>query len=570
MTPTPSHLAALNRPRRIVVQYDAHGQLGAPFAEWLDFRFHYVDIPGSQIDSIIWDIGAGSWATYPSEVLPRFEHPGLKLWWDQGIEWVGELVRATHERGLECFWNHRVSEVDINPLPGLDRETELMMDHVNPVKAAHPDWVIKTWWWQGLWDYAVPEVREYNLAILRELAGQYDLDGFQLDFARHIPCLPVGRQWELREGVTEFLRMVRGMLQETAQRRGKPYLLAARIPNTLEGCRADGFDVWAWTQEGLVDILTLGSRSMQVDIEGFREAVAGPPSASTTLGVHPQLVPCFDDHHATDGYRYQPIEFLRGVFANWWQQGADSVATFNWGNAPAEVAARTLTRWERATYNEAPDSHGQAYLEVGDPVTMAGKDKVFAVERRGGYPWAEGYFNRNDEAPLPVALRHDGTAAVIAIRITDDLRGGNGNGVLTPTPLPRRCAPPERGTADGRRLEAGAPPATARLRAVLFGAREGDEIAAALNGVPLERAVQDFGWKDPQVFSPNPQPASGGSGRYEINPDQKLLRLEFGVPAGAWRQGRNEVSLNVASRIAYCCEEIMLEKLEVHLRYGEG
>jgi hypothetical protein len=278
---------ARHRRRRIVVQYDAHGQLGAPFAEWLAFRFHCIDTPGSMIDSIIWDIGWGSWAAYPSEVLPRFEHAGMKLWRQQGIDWVGELVRATRERGLECFWNHRVSEVDINPLD-LERDTELMMDHLNPVKAARPDWVIKTWWWQGLWNYAVPEVREYNLAILRELAHQYDLDGFQLDFARHIPCLPVGRQWELREGVTEFVRMVRGMLDEAAAQRGKPYLLATRIPNTLESCRADGFDVWTWAQEDLVDILTLGSRSMSVDVAGFREAVGGaPPPPPPAAGAEP-------------------------------------------------------------------------------------------------------------------------------------------------------------------------------------------------------------------------------------------------------------------------------------------
>jgi hypothetical protein len=524
-TPSADHLTALNRPRRITVQYDAHGQLGAPFEEWLAFRFSYVDQPDSQIDSLIWDIGWGSWASYPSEVLPRFEHTGMKRWWDQGIDWVGELVKATRERGLECFWNHRVSEVDIDPLPDLARDTELMMDHLNPVKAAHPDWVIKTWWWQGTWNYAVPEVREYNLAILRELATQYDLDGFQLDFARHIPCLPVGRQWELREGVTEFLRMVRGMLQEVAQQRGKPYLLAARIPNTLASCREDGFDVWAWAQEGLVDILTLGTRSMHVDVQGFREAV----------GTDIKLQPCFDDHHATDGYRFQPIEFLRGVFANWWQQGADSVATFNWGNAPAEVAEETLQRWGRGSFNEAPSSHGEAYLEAGDPQAMAGRDKVFAVERRGGYPWAEGAFNRNDDATLPLALREDGTAVCLPVRVSDD---------LTETA------------------------AQVRLCAVLFGAREGDQLAASLNGIALAAPSYDFAWQDPQVFSPQPQPPSGGTGHYEVNPQQRLLRLEFSVPLAACRVGPNQVALNMTGRMPYCCQPIVLEKLEVHLIYG--
>lgn len=311
------------RPRRISVQYDAHGQLGAPFEEWLAFRFEYIDQPGSQIDSIIWDIGWGSWASHRGEFLPRFEHPGLRVWWDEGIDWVAELVRATHARSLECLWNHRVSEVDINPLDDLERDTELMMDHMNPVKEQHPDWVIRTWWWQGLWNYAVPEVREYNLSILRELALNYDVDGFQIDYARHIPVLPIGRQWEMRDGVTEFMRMMRGMLRQVGEERGRTYTLGARIPNTLPSCREDGLDVAAWAQEGLVDFLTLGSRSMSVDVEGFR----------ATVGPGVRLQPCFDDHHATDGYRYQSIEFLRGVFANWWSQGADGVATFNWSNA---------------------------------------------------------------------------------------------------------------------------------------------------------------------------------------------------------------------------------------------
>lgn len=518
-----THLEALNRRPHITVQYDAHGQLGVPFDEWLDFRFSFIDQPGSQIGEIIWDIGWGSWAGYPSEVLPRFEHPGLKLWWEQGIDWVGELVKATRGRGLPCLWNHRVSEVDINPLPDVGRDTELMLDHLNPVKAAHPDWVIKTWWWQGLWNYGHPDVREYQLSILRELAQKYDLDGFQIDFARHIPVLPIGRQWELREGVTEFLRMVRAMLDEVGAQRGRRFALGARVPNTLAGCRADGLDVWAWAR--LVDFLTLGTRSMNVEIEEFREV----------MGPKVRLRPCFDDHHATDGYRFQPIEFLRGVCANWLSQGADGITTFNWPNAPGELSEEMVVgRWGRGFFGEAHlGSHEQAYRECGSLDTMKGRDKVFAVERRGGYPWAEGYFNQNDDAPLPLALRHDGTAAELQVRLCD---------------------------VEG---------AEVTLRVVLFGAREGEAFAASLNGQPLDLAASDHGWKDPQIFSPQAQPASGGSGQYEINPDQKLTRLDFAVPAGVCQESMNRVAVAVRERLPYCVTEIVIEKLEVHIRFGE-
>lgn len=524
------HHEAVNRPRRIVVQYDAHGQLGAPLDEWLAFRFHYLDQPKSQVDSVIWDIGAGSWATYPSEVLEPFEHPGLRLWRARGIDWVAALVAATRSRGLEVMWNHRVSEVDISPTQELDPGQALMMNAANPVKAAHPEWIIRTWWWQGLWNYAVPQVREYQLSILRELARRHDLDGFQLDFARHVPCLPVGRQWELREHVTEFVRMVRHMLQQEAARRDRPYLLAARIPAKPARCRQDGLDIASWADQGLVDILTLGTRSMDVDIEGFAALVAGR---------NIKLQPCFDDHHATDGYRFQPIEFLRGVFANWWQQGCDSVVTFNWSNAPPDVCEETIGgRWGRGNFNDfAPAAHGHAYCEVGSPRTLSGKDKVFAVERRGGYPWAEGAFNRNDDAPLPIALRDDGEPTRLALRLSDPVR------------------------AEADRVRG------LFLRAVLFGAREGDEIAASLNGVPLTPVTCDHTWKDPQIFSPRPQPPSGGSGQYAVNPEQRLLRMDYEAPPGACRVGANQVALGLISRVPYVAQDIVLEKLELHLSY---
>lgn len=160
------------------------------------------------------------------------------------------------------------------------------------------------------------------------------------------------------------MRMVRLMLLEVAKQRGRPLLLAAKVPQTLEGCHADGFDVKAWADQKLVDILTLGSRSMDVDVEGIRAVV----------GTEVQLQPCFDDYHTTDGYRHGSIEFLRGVFSNHFQRGADSVVTFNWPLGTSE-ACRILGSIV------GPPSHQTAYQEVGEPETMAGKDKFFAIER---------------------------------------------------------------------------------------------------------------------------------------------------------------------------------------------
>jgi hypothetical protein len=515
------HHDNVNRCRRIVVQYDANSDLGVDFDEWIAYRFHYIDEPGSQIDSVWWDIGGGRWAVYPSDILERFEHPGLQKWWNQGIDWVQRLLDESKKRSLEVFWNHRVSEVDVPSTgDGLD------MKELNPTKKAHPDWVIKTWWWQGLWNLAIPEVREYQLSILHELAVKYEFDGIQLDFARHVPCLPLGRQWEFRDHVTEFVHKVRVMLLGIEKKRGLPFLLSAKVPQNLEGCRADGFDVETWAQQNLVDILTLGSRSMDVDIAGFRKI---------TAGRNIKLQPCLDDHHSTDGYRFPPIEFFRGVFGNWWQQGADSVVTFNWSNASPDICEKASKSWGKKTYNWGPISHGQSYHEIGSPETLAYKDKFFAVERRGGYPWAEGFFGRNDNAPLPAILANDGRPTNLNIMICDNIR------------------------AYSDKIK------NVIIRAVLFGANEGDKFNVQFNGVSIPLEIQDYQWKDPQIFSPNPQPISGGDGRYPINPQQRLLRLDFTVPSGLCHLGENQVSISIIDRIPYVCADIFLEKLEIHV-----
>lgn len=514
---TDAHQRAVNRKRRVVVQLDAadHRRVHATPQEWLRYMFAYADQPGSQIDSIFWDIGLDTdSAVYPSKLLPPTPDRWIRAWQQQGFEWVGALVDESHKRHIEAIWNHRFSEVDLTP------EGKLEMKQLHPLKAEHPDWLIRSWWWQGLWNVAAPGVRQMKVKLLRELVENYELDGIQIDFARHVPALPPGRQWEYRDAPTEFLRMLRAMLSEVEKTRGRPMLLSVKVPRNVDGAHADGFDIETWAKERLVDLLTLGSRSMDVDVDGYRRATAGS-------GI--KLMPCFDDHHATDGYRYGSIEFLRGVFSSWWQQGADSVATFNWGVAPPE--------WEaRVGDGTMPATHGRAYLEIGSPDTMRGRNKFFVVERRGGYPWAEGFFNRNDTAPLPHVLADDGRISSFTLRVADDLHAF--------------------------------PSAAASLRLVLFRAEPEDRLRIKLNGHVLPEPRPDPDWKDPQIFSPDPQPASGGSGVYKINPKQKLLLLVYPLDPSWPRVGANQVEVQVKQRGVYAtASSIQLEKLEIAVDY---
>ncbi|MFK5923722.1 MAG: hypothetical protein QM496_16205 [Verrucomicrobiota bacterium] len=515
------HRAALSQRKcRIVVQHDAYDILqaclrkfGAEQASFDTFKqavFSHLDDPASQIDAIWWDInGASPGSAYPSDILPPVDNPLLKTWLADGVDWVRELVSETRKRKLEVFWNYRISEVDGLAGGGLAKKK------INPLKAAHPDWLVPdTWWWQGMWNLASEDLRFHKIEVLHELVTRYDFNGIQIDFSRHMPCLPIGRQWEMREHVTEFMQMVRQLLDESGKKRGHPILLAAKVPRNPAGCRIDGFDLQAWADKGLIDILTLGSRSIYVEVEGFRKLV----------GDKVQLQPCFDDHHATDGYRHQSVEFLRGVFANHWQRGADSVVTFNWSTGVPEVA-------QKVGAEIGPLSQQVAYREIGDPSSMVDKDKIFAVERRGGYPWSNGFFNRNHTSPLPVILSQDKAKVTLALHISDD-------------PMASK--------------------AKLTLRCILFGVNVDDSFEFRINNTPLTAGVRDTEWKDAQIFSPKRQPTSGGKGLYKINPKQQLLRLDCLVPNKAWRQGLNQISIHLTSTNK---TSVQIEKLEAHLKY---
>ena len=109
-------------------------------------------------------------------------------------------------------------------------------------------------------------------------------------------------------------------LLEIERQRGRPLLLAARVPENLPGCHFDGLDLEAWIDEFLIDILVLGTRTAKVDIAAFRRLARGTPI---------KLYPSWDNHHSSDGYRETDLEIWRGVCANWWRQNPDGMHTFN-------------------------------------------------------------------------------------------------------------------------------------------------------------------------------------------------------------------------------------------------
>jgi len=519
-----AHLQAVNRPRRIVLQEDANmpfEAFGLDFDQWLELRFEHCDEPGSQVDGIWWDIGLAedTYALYDSKLLTKLRLEGLDEWWRQGIDWVGEIVAASHRRGLEAFWNNRVCPVDFaQPLRWSD--PRVPHDHpsrLNPVKQAHPEWTVPCWWPQGLWNLAAPEVRQRKVDILRELLELYEFDGIQLDFARHTPCLPPGQEWQHRDHATAFVRMVRLMMLDLEQRLNRPILLAVRVGETIEGNRLDGFDVVRWAEERLVDIFSPGGRTTTIDFAAYAQLVADRPI---------KLCAPFDGHHTTDAYHFPPMAYYRGVFRNFRLGGADFVSLFNWACADPEAYDRAgLPGMMKCA------SHTQATREVGSLDTMAEKDRVYTVERRGGYPWAANFLYRNDVRPLPQTIPSSGEAHELPLYVLDDLAQDTAIRHIV-------------------------------LRFVLWNAPDDIKLGVDLNGHPLTELRRDPAWQDGQVYGDKPQPNSGARSFYESNAlDQRLLLIEFSVDRAAFIVGENRVTLDASEADARA------EKAEVWVFY---
>lgn len=538
------HISATIRKRRIVVNHQADGllkcvQQGMTIDQIMQYEFGFADEPNTHIDGQWWSLDN----TFPmksrilidqtSPSVPSYVGPErvktFQRWADNGLNIAEIYINQTKKRGLECFYSYRLNEDTQSEHRGLAR--------------AHPDWVIHGEWNQPIWNFSVPEVRQFKTDILSELAEKFDFDGIEIDFSRGVLLTPAGQQWTQRHHVTEFVRMVRQATLNAEHKRGKPVLLAVRIPDNLMGCHFDGLDVETWVGENLVDMLVLGVRSFELDIAAFDQLVGSKPI---------QILAVLDDHHCTDGYCWPPIQVWRGVCANWWQQGIDAIQTFNWGVAPPEIAAKFNLRFTGA-YQEGGRQipvYQQAYHELGDPATLTFLEKHFVVQRRGGGgsgganidDWRTprfNYQNTNLLGQLPATLDNTGRVdTLLQLRVADDFNKMN-NHIASLTLRVLLSDPATNHLPEDQKIDSVAinpfwdnpRQETSPVRKDLV-----DRLEVRVNNILLEKPTVANGWF---IFQPDP--------------------LAFAV-------GENLVGILVQDRDRQILP-ISVEKLEVHVSY---
>lgn len=483
----------MEKQTKFIVQLDPYaGEIAnIPEDKLIEWLFYCVDKKGVRVDAIFWEghcFIPQECSCYNAPIYEKFQQKGINI--------MGRIIDECHKRGIKAYCLHRFSEVEV-------------LSDENEIKQKHDDWVIKTWWKTGMWNVAVPSLREFKLDYITKIMAEYDFDGICIDFLRHLPCLPVGKQWEMRECATEFM----SKLRDNMCKLGRGVVVGAKLPENGKSCHEDGFDVEKWAKNNLVDFVVGGSRTVNPDIDWYKKITEG----TSTL-----VYACWDAGHVAEGHHNQPSDFFRGMLSNWIYKGADGVVAFNCVPAPYEELYKLLPPEE---IMHCLGSDCVDFYNILSDENLGDKSLRFVAERRGGYPFLTGCGGNNVFAPLPASIPKGDTPLEIKIDACGDFVNRE-----------------------------------AEVRFVITNAKQiSDKFKIFLNGVEIKDFVEDYNYKDEQIFWPNPQPEVYTANCLNKNP-APILEIKATVDSSLIKNGTNTLSIAVVDR---ALDSINLERAEI-------
>ena len=363
-----------------------------------------------------------------------------------GMDPVALAIEGCRRNGMEFFASLRMNDIH----HGADPEDAGLRLNVSPFWREHPEFRAKGWergkmddfkgeypdYQRERWDWRAwasysfehAEVRERRLAVAREVAERYEIDGFDLDFSRQAPFFDRGRGYECRGHMTELVREAREILDEAGKRRRKRIKLAAPCMPTIEKCERAGLDVREWLREGLVDILmpcqNVGGGT-DVYLEEFLEAAKAKGT---------EICPNFDNvaRPGVTANIYVTAAVVRAAAMRCHKGGAAGMQLFNYFtvNEPGHFCTQL--------YREG------VFSEIGDARAMERKDKYYIY--RQGLPVAltggqieEGTEGREHywmalpldrRVPRPAPGREKSGHAEYRFNIADDIEQARAEGIL--------------------------------------------------------------------------------------------------------------------------------------------
>lgn len=297
-----------------------------------------------------------------------------------GTDPLQVMVEFGKENAIEIFWSFRMN--DTHDASGADYGP--IMFRANPLKQEHPEWLIgspanrpKHGGWSAV-DFTRPEIRELAVRYVEEVCRNYDVDGIELDFFRHPVFFKRAAQTgtacndEERAMMTEMLRRVRDVSEVEGRRRGRPILVAVRVPDSVEYSRDVGLDIEHWLEEGLIDLLVAS---------GYYQLNDWETSVALGNGYGVPVYPSLDESRVREPAARKlrmSVEAYRGRALNSWHAGTHGVYLFN-----------------------AFDPKNPIWRELGDPEMLVTLDHDYFASIRGVGSAAGGALPHRDYQNVP-------------------------------------------------------------------------------------------------------------------------------------------------------------------------
>lgn len=375
---------------------------------------------GTHVDTYVWCVGNGA--------DPPWGAAGGKLWpflkdYDHAADLIVDACRGAD---MEVWGSLRMNDLhDSFKKGGLETTAE-------PIKAEHPEYLIGSDKERGqpegfserlLWtalDYERPEVRDYRLSFVEKNASRHDFDGYELDFTRFVWYFQFGRERECAPLMTDLVRDVRKTLDEIGAKRGRPYTLAVHLPDSPSIALDLGLDIKAWLDEKLVDVIVAGMGYVVYSFDLAQwQALAKPYGVPVYPSINAAI---FTKKYVQLPGGPKPNESMRGVSAYWWSQGVDGMCLFN-----QFVLQDDFLGGFPRDYTFAP------FSEVGDPACLAGKDKVYGVQRSSDRSTLQHGSEMthlpaaldNNEFEMPLLIGPDAEDPAARIKLCALARGGD-------------------------------------------------------------------------------------------------------------------------------------------------
>ena len=438
-----ARLEAAGRKRRVVFNDDSlefvHTDAATPEG-FLASRLK--PLAGTSVDTICWSvIGPGlDGPSYDTKLQPIFGDAHDMAPWMKADPMATNLIKMirsgicplqlvvdfAHQNGIEAFASMRMNDVHDS---FVERgQTIWKMEHPE-LKVDSRGVLTDLELYITSQDFTHEDVRQRKLELIEEICSRYDVDGFELDYIRHpaffsrtLRGLPVSD--EEVAIMTSFMARIRQIADEAAARRGRPILIAARLPDTFELCRNIGLDLDVWLKEDLIDIFIAGGgyAPFSLEVEEFVKA-------GHAHGV--PVYPCINQGTATRMSQGAFLEVTRALAANWYRAGVDGIYTWNQASNLGDF------EWQPSDDPEVVEMREKYYAclaDIGDPGDLVGKNKLFCVDG----PVTEHYKHISNEPPLPVTKRgtiSEGVLPSIPLWVGDDVEAAAASGVLGPMKL---------------------------------------------------------------------------------------------------------------------------------------